>query len=106
MASMAAAFHGVAFPAERLQRAWDQLLWSQHHDAWITATTRTGRQAWAFQVAAANDGDGRDRVRHHWRCRPKCCRAAKSGRRPSPLGPQWITDLQHDGGRTRGEVSK
>ncbi len=52
MASMAAAIHGTPFPAERLQRAWDQLLWSQHHDAWITATTRAGRQAWAFQVAA------------------------------------------------------
>lgn len=52
MASIAAAFHGVDFPAERLRRAWDQLLWSQHHDAWITATTRTGRQAWAFQVAS------------------------------------------------------
>ena len=52
MASMAAAFRGTEFPAERLRRAWDQLLWSQHHDAWITATTRTGRQAWAFQVAS------------------------------------------------------
>ncbi len=52
MASMAAALHGSRFPTERLQRAWDQLLWSQHHDAWITATTRTGRQAWAFQVAS------------------------------------------------------
>ncbi len=52
MASMATALHGGLFPAERLQRAWDQLLWSQHHDAWITATTRTGRQAWAFQVAS------------------------------------------------------
>ena len=52
MASMAAAFHGSQFPAERLQRAWEQVLWSQHHDAWITATTRSGRQAWAFQVAS------------------------------------------------------
>jgi alpha-mannosidase len=52
MASMAAALHGSQFPAERLQRAWEQLLWSQHHDAWITVTTRTGRQAWAFQVAS------------------------------------------------------
>ena len=52
MASMASALHGSQFPAERLHRAWEQLLWSQHHDAWITATTRTGRQAWAFQVAS------------------------------------------------------
>ncbi len=52
MAAMASAFLGGEFPAERLRRAWDQLLWAQHHDAWITATTRTGRDAWAFQVAS------------------------------------------------------
>ena len=52
MAASAAALKGAEFPAERLRRAWDQLLWAQHHDAWITATTRSGRQAWAFQVAA------------------------------------------------------
>ena len=52
LAAAAAALRGEEFPAERLRRAWDQLLWAQHHDAWITATTRSGRQAWAFQVAA------------------------------------------------------
>lgn len=52
MASMAAVLAGAAYPSGRLERAWDQLLWAQHHDAWITATTRSGRQAWAFQVAA------------------------------------------------------
>ncbi|MGE5568952.1 MAG: glycoside hydrolase family 38 C-terminal domain-containing protein [Rhodospirillales bacterium] len=52
MASMAVLFGGAQFPADRLQRAWDQLLWAQHHDAWITATTRSGRQAWAFQAAS------------------------------------------------------
>jgi alpha-mannosidase len=52
LAAAAAALRGEEFPAERLRRAWDQLLWSQHHDSWITATTRSGRQAWAFQVAA------------------------------------------------------
>ena len=51
MASMAAALSGSTFPAERLQRAWDQLLWAQHHDAWICAKSRSGRHAWAFQVA-------------------------------------------------------
>ena len=40
------------YPAEDLQTAWDKTLWSQHHDCWITATTRTDRDAWAFQVAA------------------------------------------------------
>ncbi len=52
MASLAAALEGVPFPTERFGRAWDQLLWAQHHDAWITITTRSGRQAWAFQVAS------------------------------------------------------
>lgn len=52
MATLAAAFTGAPTPADRLRRAWDQLLWAQHHDAWITATTRNGRQAWAFQVAS------------------------------------------------------
>ena len=27
-------------------------MWSQHHDSWITATTRRGRDAWAFLVAS------------------------------------------------------
>ncbi|MEX2400194.1 MAG: hypothetical protein WD423_05440 [Rhodothermales bacterium] len=37
--------------ADALQEAWDDLMWSQHHDSWITATTRSGRDAWAFLVA-------------------------------------------------------
>ena len=41
-----------AWPSAELTEAWDNLLWAQGHDPWITATTRTGRQAWAFQVAA------------------------------------------------------
>ena len=89
MASMAAALHGSQFPAERLQRAWEQLLWSQHHDAWITATTRTGRQAWAFQVAsetmeteeisAAIIGSSAEAL-------------SQGENRPAtvPLGPQWL----------------
>ncbi len=52
MASMASVRGGVRYPADELQQAWDKTLWAQHHDAWITATTRTGRNAWAFQVAA------------------------------------------------------
>ena len=86
MASMAAALHGSQFPAERLQRAWDQLLWSQHHDAWITATTRTGRQAWAFQVAAETTGDGRDQRRDNRRFRRDSFAGRERSRRPSPWG--------------------
>jgi alpha-mannosidase len=51
-AAMAFLRNGSAWPGERLQRAWEQTMWSQAHDAWITVTTRTGRQAWAFEVAA------------------------------------------------------
>jgi len=51
MASLATLLRDAPFPWDRLQVAWDQLLWAQHHDAWITATTRAGREAWAFQVA-------------------------------------------------------
>jgi alpha-mannosidase len=52
IAAMAAVHSGEHYPADRLQQAWNKTLWAQHHDSWITATTRTGRNAWAFQVAA------------------------------------------------------
>ena len=52
MASLAYALRRAPYPAEALNTAWDKLLLSQAHDAWITATTRKGRQAWAFDVAA------------------------------------------------------
>lgn len=40
------------WPAEPLQDAWEHTMWSQAHDAWITVTTRSGRDAWSFQVAS------------------------------------------------------
>jgi alpha-mannosidase len=40
------------WPEQQLQEAWDHLLLCQAHDAWITATTRQGRNAWAFRVAS------------------------------------------------------
>ncbi|MGC2401421.1 MAG: glycoside hydrolase family 38 C-terminal domain-containing protein [Acidobacteriaceae bacterium] len=52
IAAMAAAKCGAMWPQQQLVEAWDRLLLSQAHDAWITATTRSGRQAWAFQVAS------------------------------------------------------
>jgi alpha-mannosidase len=42
----------IPWPEAEFTEAWDNLLWAQGHDPWITATTRTGRQAWAFQVAS------------------------------------------------------
>ena len=89
MAAMAAALHGSPFPAERLQRAWDQLLWSQHHDAWITATTRTGRQAWAFQVAS----ETLETEEISTAVIGSAAEALSRGEnRPAtvPLGPQWL----------------
>jgi len=52
LASIAGALRGYAYPAEKLQAAWDQLMLSQHHDAWIFATTREGREQWAWQAGA------------------------------------------------------
>ena len=51
-AALAFLVRGSNWPSDRLREAWDNLLWSQHHDAWITVTTRSGRRAWAFQVAS------------------------------------------------------
>lgn len=52
LTSIAGALRGYAYPQEKLQAAWDQLLLSQHHDAWICATTREGREMWAWQAGA------------------------------------------------------
>jgi len=52
MAAIAWMEKRMAWPAAERVAAWDDLLWAQGHDPWITATTRTGRQAWAFQVGA------------------------------------------------------
>jgi alpha-mannosidase len=52
IAAMACVHSGAQWPAESLDNAWEQVMWSQFHDSWITATTKSGRQAWAFQVAA------------------------------------------------------
>lgn len=52
LCAMAWLERGYSWPAPALERAWDDLLWAQHHDSWITVTTRAGRRAWAFQVGA------------------------------------------------------
>ena len=38
--------------AAAMTAAWDDLMWAEHHDAWITATSRRDRAAWAFLVAS------------------------------------------------------
>jgi alpha-mannosidase len=51
-AAMACLTRNLAWPSQTFEHAWDQAMWAQAHDAWITVTTRSGRQAWAFQVAS------------------------------------------------------
>ncbi|MEK3889906.1 glycoside hydrolase family 38 C-terminal domain-containing protein [Bacillus sp. FSL K6-3431] len=50
IAALASASRGFAYPREQFRKAWDQLLLSQHHDAWICATTGEGRDKWAWQA--------------------------------------------------------
>ncbi|ACT02827.1 glycoside hydrolase family 38 C-terminal domain-containing protein [Paenibacillus sp. JDR-2] len=50
LASISSVTGSLVYPKEKLREAWDQLLLSQHHDAWICATTRTGREKWAWQA--------------------------------------------------------
>src|SRR5690606_32166857 len=50
IAVLASVVNGYEFPYEKLREAWDELLLSQHHDAWICATTQRGRRNWAWQA--------------------------------------------------------
>ncbi len=52
LSAMANVFSGFKYPVKKLTEAWDQLLLSQHHDAWICAKTREGRNNWAWQAGA------------------------------------------------------
>ncbi|MCC7153186.1 MAG: hypothetical protein IT161_01350 [Bryobacterales bacterium] len=89
MASLAAVTCGAAYPETRLQRAWDQLLWAQHHDVWITATTRSGRQAWAFQ-AAAGTFETEEICDEIVAASAELMSRGTPTRLAEPLGPQWI----------------
>ncbi|MBO0995792.1 glycoside hydrolase family 38 C-terminal domain-containing protein [Bacillus sp. SD088] len=50
MAVLASVTCGLDYPYEKFREAWDELLLSQHHDAWICATTQIGRRNWAWQA--------------------------------------------------------
>lgn len=50
MAALATALRAARYPQQALQEAWDRLLYSQHHDIWICATTREGRKSWSWQA--------------------------------------------------------
>ncbi len=47
IASMASVRQGRPFPGEELKRAWQHLLWSQHHDLWIVPYNRYRDGTWA-----------------------------------------------------------
>ncbi|GIN71206.1 alpha-mannosidase [Bacillus sp. J14TS2] len=50
LAVLASVTRGLDYPDEKFRQAWDELLLSQHHDAWICATTQIGRRNWAWQA--------------------------------------------------------
>ncbi|MBX5495891.1 MAG: hypothetical protein IRZ15_11210 [Bryobacteraceae bacterium] len=80
---------GRPWPAADLERAWDDLLWAQHHDSWITVTTRTGRRAWAFQVGAGTMNAEETANRLIAESAQALCAGSASGPQV-PLGPQWV----------------
>jgi alpha-mannosidase len=89
LAALAHLDTGFSWPERQFREAWDDLLLTQAHDAWITATTRTGRQAWSFQVAsdtldaekiASTIMDGASEA---------LSASAPTGVQ-EPLGPQWV----------------
>lgn len=75
--------------AADLERAWDDLLWAQHHDSWITVTTRTGRRAWAFQVGAGTMNAEETAKRLIAESAEALC-ASTAGGPQVPLGSQWV----------------
>ena len=90
MAAMCWMEHRTAWPAAELERSWDELLYAQAHDAWITATTRSGRQAWAFQVASGT----LQAEENANRILASGAQELSAGSEPvgarKPLGAQWV----------------
>jgi alpha-mannosidase len=77
------------WPAEQLREAWDYVLLSQAHDAWITATTRKGRQAWAFQVAS-HTLDAQDAADQVIGTAASAISKGSPASPQVPLGTQWV----------------
>ncbi len=89
IAAMACVEAGKSWPGAQLRHAWDHLLLTQSHDAWITATTRKGRHAWSFQVASKtmNAADAANAIIEE---SAEALTGVSSGAIQIPLGPQWI----------------
>jgi alpha-mannosidase len=77
------------WPAYALQDAWDRVMLSQAHDAWITATTRKGRQAWAFEVAA-NTLAAEEAANEIAEVGAAAMSPSGEGEPQVPLGSQWL----------------
>jgi alpha-mannosidase len=79
-----------AWRSQDLEGAWDRLLWAQHHDSWITVTTRSGRRAWAFQVGAGTM-DAEETASAILADAAAAMSAAPSGDRAEiPVKGQWV----------------
>jgi alpha-mannosidase len=89
VAALAWLEQGVPWPGTALQEAWESLFWTEHHDAWITATTREGRQAWAFQVAS-NSLDAELAANSIIAASAELISRGFGGQVEKPLGSQWV----------------
>jgi len=92
VAAIAFMHHGSRWPEQEFREAWDDLLLSQAHDAWITATTRQGRQAWAFQVAS-DTLTAEQSAEQIIEVAASALSQGKTMPVDSPLGPQWVRTI-------------
>jgi len=51
MSALAWAAGGREYPAQRLEDAWKELMWAQHHDAWIVPGNHRSPGSWAWRAA-------------------------------------------------------
>lgn len=89
MAAMAHLECGKGWPDAQLRQAWDHLLLTEAHDAWITATTRRGREAWSFQVASQTL-DAEDTANAIIDESAETLSVDSPEAEHAPLGPQWV----------------
>jgi alpha-mannosidase len=89
VAAMAWLEQGFPWPDAALQDAWESLFWAEHHDSWITATTREGRQAWAFQIAS-NTLHAEMSADAIVAASAELMSKGVGGQMDRPLGSQWV----------------
>lgn len=52
LATMATVTANNKYPEEKFTQSWDNMMMAQHHDAWICALSRGGRENWAWLAGA------------------------------------------------------